>query len=84
MPPIVARLRRTTGKRPQSNALAIHAEQVRDAADRPARVRAQSRITIKQVLRRIVGRIPDEWLRVDDQPRLPLRPKHIACVQIGC
>jgi hypothetical protein len=31
VPPIVARLRRSAGKRPQLNALAIHAEQVREA-----------------------------------------------------
>jgi hypothetical protein len=84
MTPIVAWLCRSAGKRPQSNAFAIHGKQVCDPADRPVWVRAQSRFTVEQVLRRIIGGIADEWLRVDHQPRLSLRPKHVAGVQVGC
>ena len=35
------------------------------------------------MLRRIVGGIPNEWLRVDDEPRLPLGPDHVPRMQVG-
>jgi len=36
------------------------------------------------VLGRVVRRVADEWLRVDDEPRLPSGPKDIPGVQVGC
>jgi hypothetical protein len=35
------------------------------------------------VLRRVVGRISDEGLWVDDEPGLALCPDDVACVQVG-
>ena len=61
----------------------IDAKQVRKAPDHSVRVRSQSRRTIEQVLRRVVGGISDEGLWVDDEPWLAFRPEDVACVQIG-
>ena len=61
----------------------IDAKQVRKGADRAVRVREQSRRTIEQVLRRVVGGISDEGLWVDDEPGLAFRPENVACVQVG-
>jgi hypothetical protein len=35
------------------------------------------------MLRRVVGRISDEGLWVDDEPWLTFRPENVACVQVG-
>ncbi len=47
----------------------VHAKQVRHAIDHSLRIQAQPHITIEQVLCRIVGRIPDKRLRVNDERR---------------
>ncbi len=81
--PIVARLRRCASERPQPDTFVIHAKQLRKASDHCVRVRLQSRRTIKEVLRRVVGGISDEGLWVDDEPGLAFRPENVACVQVG-
>jgi len=60
--PIVPRLRSCASKHPQPDSFVIDAKQVRKGADRAVRVREQSRRTIEQVLRRVVGGISDEGL----------------------
>jgi len=39
--------------------------------------------TIEEMLRRIVRRVANEWLRVYNEPRFPLRSQDVAGVQIG-
>ena len=84
VPPIIARFCSGAGKCPEANTLAIHAKQVRDTADGPVWVGAQSGRAVEQVLCGIIGRISDEWLRVDHQPRLPLGSKNVARMQVRC
>jgi hypothetical protein len=43
----------------------------------------KARFAIIEVLNHIVGRITDEWLRVDHKPRLSLGPQNISRVKIG-
>ena len=81
--PVLARCRGSAGERPQAKAFVVHAEEVRKAADGPVRIGAQPRIAVQQVLGRVVCRIADKRLRVDDEPRLAPRTKDVACVQIG-
>jgi len=81
--PIVPRPRRRASERPQPDAFVINTKQVREAPDRSVRVRSQSRTTIEQVLRRVVGGISDEGLWVDDEPGMAFRPEDVACVQVG-
>src|SRR3954452_12406591 len=71
--PIVARLGRGTSEHPEPDALAIDPQQIGEAMDGPPRIRPQSRWTIEQVLRGIVGGVAGEWLGVNDEPRLALR-----------
>src|SRR6516162_9622547 len=82
VPAIVSRLRRCASKHPQLDAFVIDAEQARKASDRSVGVRPQSRRTIEQVLGRVVGRVSDEGLWVDDEPWLAFGPKDVACVQV--
>jgi hypothetical protein len=81
--PIVPRPRRRASERPEPDAFVIDAKQIRKATDRSVRVRSQSRRTIEQVLRCIVGGISDEGLWVDDEPGVAFRPEDIAGVQVG-
>jgi hypothetical protein len=61
----------------------IDAKQVGHAAHCAVRVSSQSLIAVEEKLRRIVGRVTNEWLWIDNEPRFPLRSKDVACVQIG-
>lgn len=81
--PIVPWLRRCPSKHPQPDAFVIDVQPVRKAANHSVPVGSQSRRTIEQVLRRVVGGISDEGFWVDDEPGLAFRPEDVACVQIG-
>ncbi len=61
----------------------VNIEEIREAANGPPRLRAQSGAAIQQMLSRIVRGIADERLRVDDQPRLSIRTKDVSGVEVG-
>jgi CheY-like chemotaxis protein len=53
---------------------------VRKASEDCVRIRSQRCKRIEQVLGRVVGGVPEERLRINDQPRLAFRFKDITCV----
>ena len=66
--PIVARFRSGAREHPEANALVIDAEQLREAMNRTARIGAQSRGAIEQVLRRVKGGLSNERFRINHEP----------------
>ena len=50
--------------------------------DRLYRLRAEP-LAVEQVLRRVVGRVADERLRIDHEPRLSLGAEHVARMKVG-
>ena len=81
--PGLPRIGRKPGEGPEPDALGVDAEQVGEPAHGGARLRAQPAGTVQQVLGGVVGGISDERLGIDDEPRLALRPKDVAGVQVG-
>src|SRR5271154_7166187 len=73
----------STCKCPKLEALRIHLAQIGKPLDHTDWICMQPRFTIVEMLNHVVGRIADEWLRVDHQPRLPLGSQNICCVKIG-
>ena len=80
--PVVTRFRRRTCKGPQPNPLVIDAEELGHSPDNCVRIRAEPHGTVQQVLSRVIRGIADERLRIDDEPRLPLRAKDVARVEV--
>jgi hypothetical protein len=52
------------------------------AANCVLRIRAKPGAAVQQMLGRIVRRIPDEWLWIDNEPRLSMRTKDVSRVQV--
>lgn len=78
--PILARLRSQPREGPQTDALRFDADQVGEFVDQGEWIRSQSGRAIEKMLSCIVGRISQEWLGIDDEPRFPLCGKYVAGV----
>jgi len=51
--------------------------------DRSYWIRLQSFEAVEQMLSGVIGWLPDEWLGIDNEPRLPFCPENVARVQVG-
>src|ERR1700687_4509591 len=80
--PIVPRIGCCAGKCPKPKALRIDLGEIGNAANQLNRVTMKARFAIHQVLNRGVCAIADEWLWVNQQPRLSLRPQNVAGMKI--
>src|SRR5229473_2777374 len=78
--PIVAGLRCCASESPEPDTFVFNFSEICKIPDRFVRMQSQSRTTVEKVLRRIIGGISDERLRIDDQPWLTFRPNYIARV----
>ena len=79
----IARLRVRTGKHPQPQAFVVDFEVVGEVVNRCHRTGEETRSTVEQVLGRVVDAVPNEWLWVDDEPRLALRTENVPRMEIG-
>src|SRR6516162_5660369 len=80
--PRAARLGRQASHEPQSDAVSLDGEAIRELSYGSARVRSEASRTVEQMLRRIVGAVANERLGVDNQPWLPCRAQDISGVEI--
>jgi hypothetical protein len=71
--PLVVRLGGGTSKGPPKDPLVIDLEKVGESFDRASRVSEKPIETVQKVLRRVICRIADERLRIDDKPWFTLR-----------
>ena len=77
------RLLHAAGEQPSPQPHRIQPAQAGHPPGQPGRVGVEPLLAVEQVLQRVVRRVTDVGLGVDDQPRLPLGGQHIARVQIG-
>ena len=80
---VVERLEHAAGEQPPAQPHRVHLEQPGHPLRQEAGSVAQPLGTVEQVLDRVVGRVADVGLGVDDQPGLPLSGQDVARVQVG-
>src|SRR3954469_4483809 len=80
--PIVAWFGSCAREHPQANALTVNIEEIREAANGGLRIRAKPGTAVQQMLGRIVRGIAEEWLWIDDEPRLSIRSQDVSGVQV--
>ena len=70
-------------EQPEEEALLVEAEKPGHSESQPTRVGLQSLITVEHVLERVVGRITDVRLGIDDEPRFSYRRQDVPGVEVG-
>jgi hypothetical protein len=78
--PIGTGFRGRTSKGPEPDTFVLNLSEVRKISHGSIGIQSQSRKTVEKMLRRIIGRISDERLRIDHQPWLTLGPHYVARV----
>jgi hypothetical protein len=80
---LAGRLQHAAGEQPAAQPYWVYLEQPGHPVGQSGGVGVQPLGAVEQMLHRVVGRVTDVRLRVDDQPGLPLRGQHVASMQVG-
>ena len=77
------RLLNTPSEEPEQQSAGVEFEQAREMPCQAGRIMDQSLSAVEKVLERVLGRVTDIGLRVDDERWLALGREHVASMEIG-